>query len=82
VPIRALVSNVAAAKNGYGPYVEPVSVSVDDSKALQRAMKGVKTLVVLGRLGKLLPAAKAAGVEQVVMLSTAGALMTHTYAIS
>ena len=74
VPIRALVSNVAAAKSGYGPYVDPVSVSIDDPKALQRVMKGVRTLVVLGRLGRLIPAAKAAGVEQVVLLSTAGAL--------
>ena len=41
---------------------------------LPRALKNVRTVIALGRLGKLLPAAKQAGVERVVMLSTAGEL--------
>lgn len=39
---------------------------------LSRALKGVKSVVALGRLGALLPAAQRAGVERVVLLSTAG----------
>lgn len=39
---------------------------------LARAMQGVKSVIVLGKLGSVLPAAERAGVERVVMLSTAG----------
>lgn len=39
---------------------------------LARALQGVKTVIALGRLGALLPAAERAGVERVVLLSTAG----------
>ena len=39
---------------------------------LARALQGVKSVIALGRLGALLPAAQRAGVERVVLLSTAG----------
>lgn len=39
---------------------------------LTRALQGVKSVIALGRLGALLPAAQRAGVERVVLLSTAG----------
>jgi hypothetical protein len=67
-----LVRDVGAARAGYGPYVDPVSVSLDSPGGLAAALRGVKVVVALGRLGGLLPAAKAAGVEAVVLLSTAG----------
>lgn len=39
---------------------------------LARALQGVKSVIALGRLGALLPAAQRAQVERVVLLSTAG----------
>jgi len=70
-----LANDVAAAKAGYGPYVEPISADVGGGGGLPRALRNVKCVVALGRLGKLLPAAKQAGVEHIVLLSTAGARM-------
>lgn len=70
--VRILVKDTVAAKNGYGPYVEPVSVDINSQGGLARALQGVKSVVALGRLGALLPAAQRAGVERVVLLSTAG----------
>ncbi|KAF8070859.1 hypothetical protein HT031_000940 [Scenedesmus sp. PABB004] len=70
--IRILVRDTAAAKQGYGPYVEAVSVDLGSPQGAARALRGVRAVVALGRLGALLPAAEAAGVERVVLLSTAG----------
>jgi hypothetical protein len=67
-----LVRDVSAAKAGFGPYIDPVSLDVSATGALTRALTGVSTLVVLGRVGNLLQAAQKAGVGQVVLLSTAG----------
>lgn len=39
---------------------------------LARVLQGVKSVIALGKLGSLLPAAQRAGVERVVLLSTAG----------
>jgi hypothetical protein len=66
-----IANDVTAAKAGYGPYVEPVSADVGGG-GLARALRGVRCVVALGRLGKLLPAAKEAGVEHIVLLSSAG----------
>jgi len=46
---------------------------------VSRALQGVKSVIALGRLGALLPAAERAGVERIVLLSTAGkaAWVTH-----
>eukprot|EP00879_Flechtneria_rotunda_P020623 GHRR01021702.1.p1 GENE.GHRR01021702.1~~GHRR01021702.1.p1 ORF type:complete len:314 (+),score=130.01 GHRR01021702.1:841-1782(+) len=70
--IRIVVKDTVAAKTGYGPYVEPVSVDINSPGGLARALKGVCCVVVLGKLGGLLPAVKKAGVERLVLLSTAG----------
>ncbi|GBF97835.1 DNA excision repair protein [Raphidocelis subcapitata] len=70
--VRMVANDVTAAKAGYGPYVEPVSPDVGGGGGLARALRGVRCVVALGRLGKLLPAAKEAGVEHIVLLSTAG----------
>lgn len=45
---------------------------------LARAMQGVKSVIALGRLGALLPAAQRAGVERVVLLSTAGERQSYS----
>ena len=42
---------------------------------ITRALQGVKSVIALGRLGALLPAAERAGVERVVLLSTSGATL-------
>lgn len=73
--IRILVKDVAAAKSGYGPYVEPISVDTNSTGELARAMKNVRCVVALGKLGGLIPAAQKAGVERLVLLSTAGELL-------
>lgn len=49
----------------YGPYIDAVSVNVDNPAGAQLALKGVRTMVCLGRLGSLLTQAEKVGVEQV-----------------
>ena len=39
---------------------------------MKAALGGVRTIICTGRLGALLPAAAAAGVEHVVLLTAAG----------
>jgi hypothetical protein len=70
--VRMLANDVAAAKAGYGPYVEPISADISGGGGLARALRNVRCVIALGRLGKLLPAAQQAGVEHIVLLSTAG----------
>lgn len=70
--VRMLANDVGAARAGFGPYVDAVSADVGGGGGLARALRGVRVVVALGRLGKLLPAAKEAGVEHVLLLSTAG----------
>ncbi|MEW5302567.1 MAG: hypothetical protein WDW36_005337 [Sanguina aurantia] len=71
--VKLMVQNTMAASTAYGPYVRPVSVSSDtDPGTLVKVLRGVKCLICLGRLGKLLPAAKKAGVQHVLLLSSAG----------
>jgi hypothetical protein len=70
--IRILVKDTAAAKTGYGPYVEPVSVDMGSAGGLARALRNVRSVIVLGKLGALPQAAEKAGVERLVLLSTAG----------
>lgn len=72
--VRILVRDTAAAKTGYGPYVEPVSVDMSSTGGLARALRNVRSVVVLGKLGALPQAAKQAGVERLVLLSTAGGI--------
>lgn len=67
-----LVRDVAAARSGYGPYVDPVSIDINSTGGLARALKGVQTVVLLGNVGRLVEASKTAGVQQLVLLSTAG----------
>jgi uncharacterized protein YbjT (DUF2867 family) len=70
--IRALVRNAAAARQGFGSYLEAVQGSIDDPAVLKKALRGAKAVVCCGRLGSaLLPAAAAAGVPHVVLLSVA-----------
>lgn len=71
--VRILVKDTAAAKTGYGPYVEPVSVDTGSAGGLARALRNVRSVIVLGKLGALPQAAAKAGVERLVLLSTAGA---------
>lgn len=70
--IRALVRDAAAAKSGFGPYIEAVQGSSDDAAAVRRLLRGAKAAVCCGRLGALLPAAAAARTPHVVLLSAAG----------
>eukprot|EP00878_Enallax_costatus_P012929 GHUV01013502.1.p1 GENE.GHUV01013502.1~~GHUV01013502.1.p1 ORF type:complete len:266 (+),score=88.18 GHUV01013502.1:1977-2774(+) len=70
--IRTLVKDTAAATTGYGPYVEPISVDTNSAGELARALRNVRCVVVLGKLGSILPAAQKAGIQRVVLLSTAG----------
>lgn len=71
--IKALVKDAAAAAAGFGPYLQAVQGSEGDARTLARALRGVRAVVCCGRLGALLPAAKAAGVQHLVLLSTVGA---------
>jgi hypothetical protein len=71
--IRALVKDAAAAKQGFGPYIEPVQGDSGDRAALKRLLKGAQAAVVCGPLGALLPAAAATKLPHIVLLSSAGA---------
>lgn len=70
--IKAIVKDVQDAERSYGPYVKAGTADVSNGSSLVRALKGVRALVCLGKTGALLPAAKQAGVEHVVLLSMAG----------
>ena len=70
--IRALVKDAAAAKTGFGPYIEAVQGDANDAAAVRRLLRGAKAAVCCGRLGALLPAAAATRLPHVVLLSTAG----------
>lgn len=70
--IRVLVKDVAAAKNAYGPYVKPLSFDLGNTAVLKRALRGVGSVVVVGKLGALPQALPSSGVSHVVLLSTVG----------
>ena len=71
--IRALVKDAAAAKAGFGPYIEAVQGDSGDRAAVARLLRGAKAAVCCGKLGALLPAAAATRLPHAVLLSSAGA---------
>jgi hypothetical protein len=71
---KALVGDAAAGRKGFGPYVDVVGGSAGDGALLRRALRGVRALVLCGRLAPgVLEAAAAAGVPHLVLLSAVGA---------
>lgn len=71
--IKVAVRDVAAAKSGYGPYVTPVSVDLNNPTALAAALKGVRAVVCVNKLGALPQVVvKARSLQHVVLLSAAG----------
>ena len=71
-PLKLLVKDVAAAKNAFGPYVQPLSLDPNSAALAPKALRGTRCLVVLGPAGKLLGAARQAKVEHVVVVSAEG----------
>ncbi|GAB4813532.1 hypothetical protein N2152v2_000578 [Parachlorella kessleri] len=72
--IKAVVRDGAAASAGFGPYIQAVQGLAGDSRMLRAALRGVRVVVCCGRMEPgLLPAAAAAGVQHLVLLSTVGA---------
>ncbi|PSC69478.1 DNA excision repair ERCC-2 [Micractinium conductrix] len=71
--IRALVRDVGAAKSGFGPYIEAVQGDSSDAAAVRRLLRGAKAAVCCSKLGALLPAAAAARVPHVVLLTASPA---------
>lgn len=67
-----MVRDVAAARAGFGPYIDPVSVDIGSASGLGRAVRSVRSVAAIGRLGALPAAAKKAGVQRLVLLSSAG----------
>ncbi|KAI3437792.1 hypothetical protein D9Q98_000239 [Chlorella vulgaris] len=70
--IRALVRDTVAAKDAFGPYLEAVQGSSSDRTAVTRLLRGAKAAVCCAGLGTLLPAAAAAKLPHIVLLSSAG----------
>lgn len=62
----------AAAKTAFGAYVTPVAGDVGSASALTMALKGVRAVVIPGRTGQVPRLAAQAGVEHIVLLSSAG----------
>lgn len=60
------------AKQAYGSYISPLSVDVGSGNAAQAVLRRVRTLVCLGREGRLLSMAAQAGVKHVIMVSQTG----------
>lgn len=69
--IRALVKDTAAAKDGFGPYIEIVQGDSSDAAAVKKLLRGAKAAVCCSRLGALLPAAAATRLPHVVLLTSA-----------
>ena len=72
--VRVVVRDVGAAKQAFGPYVEAVPGDSSDAALLLRTLRGAKAAVACGPLGKLLPAAAAARLPRLVLLSSVGAV--------
>jgi len=71
--VRVLVSDVNAAKVGFGPYVEPFEGDCGDEFALVDALKGVKMIICCGQVRKLpAVASQVRGIEHLVLLSATG----------
>eukprot|EP00884_Botryococcus_braunii_P017092 jgi/Botrbrau1/4066/Bobra.152_3s0022.1 len=74
--VKVLVNDAAtaaAATAAFGPYITPIVADLDDEKALVKALRGVRAVVVTGRLGALLLAAPRSQMEHLVLLSSVGA---------
>jgi len=71
--VKALVKDVTAARNSYGPYVTPLSLDPSNPGLLKKALKNCGSVVVLGpSLGALPRVVKEAGMAHVLLLSAAG----------
>lgn len=64
---------MAASKNAFGPYVQPVSFDPGNAAVAAKALRGARCLLLLGPPGKLLAVAKQAKVQHLVLVSAAGA---------
>lgn len=68
--VKVNVRNVPNAKLSYGPYVEPVSLDIRNLQECKKAFRDTKVLICTSKLGAAVQAAKQAGVEHVVLLSS------------
>lgn len=71
--VTALVKDAQAEKNAYGPYVVPVGGTSGDPGTVEEALRGARSVVVIGQLGCVAELAVQAGqVEHMVLLSSVG----------
>lgn len=71
--VRALVGDPVMARQAFGPYVDFVQGSASAMGDAAGALKGVQTLIATGKLdAECVRAAKRAGVERLLLLSSLG----------
>eukprot|EP00892_Ulva_mutabilis_P000978 jgi/Ulvmu1/10881/UM007_0057.1 len=70
--VRVLVRDPVRTKQEFGPYVTPIQGDSSSGAALKKAMKGSRALIIAGPVGQAARAAKALGMEHIVLLSSAG----------
>ena len=75
--MRALVRDPVRTKQEFGPYVTPIQGDSSSGTALKKAMKGSKSIIIAGPVGQAARAAKALGMEHIVLLSSVGAYTSH-----
>lgn len=69
--VKALVRDAEAERIAYGSYVDPIGGDSNDYETVKRAMKGAKSVIVLGKLGCVAEVAAGSGsVEHIVLLSS------------
>lgn len=71
--VRALVRDPVRTKQEFGPYVTPIQGDSSSGASLQKAMKGSRAIIIVGPVGQAARAAKALGMEHIVLLSSVGA---------
>lgn len=73
--IRALVKDAAKAKAEFGPYIEPISGSVNDANAVREAMRGARAVVVTGAAGAAINEARRRRVQHLILPHCDGAAL-------
>lgn len=73
------MKDAVKTKQEFGPYVKPVQGDVNNSESLEKVMKGAKSVVICGPVGKSARAAAALGLEHIVLPSVLGTLHLTLY---
>lgn len=67
--IKALVKDIKAAASAFGSYIEPIAGDVTDKTSVKKALKGVRVIICIGKMGMLAEDENLKGIEHIILLS-------------